>query len=214
MTHKETIAFVMKIFDEEYHGKFINSKDRMKIWSQMLSGYDSDTILAAAYHLASTRKDWAPDIATMREQCVLMYHGELQQPTGAESWELVMGKVGHEDVELDDMQKQALKQTGLTILDLRTVNVSNIPTIRSQYCKAFDSLVNKRHQDRVTLPEVKALASKNCPALPAPDTKVLPVSEDVMSAEEALADPELGPQMKNLQEMWGAIGDDPERKTQ
>ncbi len=201
MNHRKTIALVMEIFDEEYRGKFTNTPARMKIWSQMLSGFDSETILAAAYHLASTRKDWAPDIATMREQCVLMAQGELQLATGAESWARIKLKMTSEpELELTDNEKAALAQTS-TIFDLR--RSKNETTDRTHYIKAFDKLIQKRHYDMVTLPEVKALAARNLPALPAKEVKELPASNksQEMSYEEALE--EYGDDMKNLSNMIG-----------
>ncbi len=201
MTHKKTIALIMEIFDEEYRGKFTNTPARMKIWSQMLSGFDSETILAAAYHLASTRKDWAPDIATMREQCVLMAQGELQLATGAESWARIKLKMTSEpELKLTDHEKAALAQTS-TIFDLR--RSKNETTDRAHYIKAFDKLIQKRHYDMVTLPEVKALAARNLPALPAKEVKELPASDksQEMSYEEALE--EYGDDMKNLSNMIG-----------
>ena len=168
MNHKETIAFVMQIFNEEYPGKFIKPTSRMRIWEQILNGFDSEVILTAAYHLASTRKDWAPDIATMREQCVLMSHGELHNPTGAESWERIRQKMTDKpELELSNMEKKALAQTS-SIYDLR--RSLNGPTDRAHYIKAFDGLVQKRHMDRITLPEVKAMTARNAPALPAHET--------------------------------------------
>jgi hypothetical protein len=208
MDHKETVAFVMKIFDEEYHGKFINSPDRMKIWAQMLKGFEPTVIKAAAYHLAATRKDWAPDIATMREQCSMMAHGELNLPTGAESWQRIKLKMTSEPgLELTEMEKTALAQTS-TIYDLK--RSTNEPTDRAHYIKAFDALVSKRHQDRLTLPEVKALVARNsAPELPVHESKELAGQDidpdsyvsSVMSYQEAKV--EFGDEMDQLKKMLG-----------
>ncbi len=204
--HRDTVSEIMDLFNAEYPLKFSTSPERLKVWAQMLKGFDRELILGAAYHLASTCQ-WPPPIAQMREQCVLMQHGELQNPTGAESWERIKLKMTSKpDLVLNDMEKKALAQTS-TIFDLK--RTSNEPTDRAHYIKAFDKLVQKRHVDRITLPEVKALAARNTPALPAPESKQLPQVKDdggIMSAEDAIK--EFGPEIAGLKDVMGKIGEE------
>jgi len=162
MNHKQAVITAMKMFSDSYPGKFTVGTN-VGTWEQVLSDIDPGVIPAAALHLISTRKDWPPDPATLREQCILMSHGQLQEPTGSEAWERIREKFHTDDLELTDMEKQALKQTS-SIYDLK--RSTNPSTDRAHFIKAFDLLVAKRKLDRQTLPEVKALVEKHRPALP------------------------------------------------
>ena len=204
------VTRAMTMFNEEYPGKFslgtktTDSDDpsRVKVWKHVLREFSDEIILHAALHLVAIRPDWPPDVATMREQCVLMANGQSELPNGADAWGLLMDHVSHVNVELGDTHKEALKQTGLTVRDLRSVNVSNIPTIRSQFVKSFDSIVQKKHRERITLPEVKALTSNNAPALPEPEPKQLEENageSEIMSLEDAKK--EFGSAMQSLCQM-------------
>lgn len=205
MNHRETVSMIMDMFVAEYPGRFSTGLERLKVWCQMLKGFDGELILGAAYHLASTC-NWPPTIAQMREQCVLMSHGDLRNPTGAESWERIRRKMTSEpDLELTDLERTALSQTS-SLYDLK--RSTNPSTDRAHYIKAFDSLAAQRHQERITLPEVKALAGRyaEIPALEAGKTdKALPVPSedkgDVMSFEEAKE--QFGPQLDALATMIG-----------
>lgn len=176
MTHKDSVSLVMKIFAEEYPTKFSVTDSRLKIWCQMLKGFPTEQILAAGYHLAATRTDWPPDIATMREQVLRFANGELHKPTGQEAWENILKKFKYEDYPLSDFEKAALAQVG-TIYDLK--RSQNTAADRIQFVRAFDNLVKKRDTERATLPEVRALVEQNVPFLPEPepDKKALPVTE-------------------------------------
>jgi hypothetical protein len=201
----------MTTFNEEYPGKFSLGKitpgdkkpSRLRVWEHVLREFTDEIILHAAMHLVSTRPDWPPDLATMRAQCVSLVHGELQDETGSEAWEQVVKKINHEDVELSEMQKKALKQTGKTIYDLR--QTTNLASDRSRYIEAFNNLISKRRMERITLPEVKRLVERNRPALPAPATKQLEedntTTRQTMSYAEAVE--EFGPEMDNLKKMMG-----------
>lgn len=168
--HREIVSAIMDMMNAEYPTKFSTTPERLKVWAQMLKGFDSEIILGAAYHLVSTN-EWPPNIAQVREQCVLMSHGEPYEPTGQEAWENIWRKVAGEEIELTDLEKRALKQTS-SIYDLK--RSSNPSTDRAHFIKAFDQLVAARKLERQTLPEVKALVEKNRPALPAPVEKQLP----------------------------------------
>lgn len=149
---------------------------KSKLWRNMLADFDAKTIEAATLQIMATHKNaynWAPDIATVSEQCLNIQTGMLSTPTGYDAWERVMDKVNRKDIELTDPENQALKQTGLTIGEIRTVNLSSIPTIRSQFVSAFDRLINKQLVDALTPKSVKQLIAQNAPQLPAPQSKQL-----------------------------------------
>ena len=168
--HRDTVSEIMDLFNAEYPANFSTGLERLKVWAQMLKGFDREIILGSAYHLASTCQ-WPPTIAQVRKQCVLIAHGELHDPTGAESWEHIRQKMtSNPDLVLLDLEKKALAQTS-SICDLR--RSSNESTDRAHYIKAFDQLVARRHMYRITLPEVKALVAKNVSALP-PHTSPAP----------------------------------------
>lgn len=168
--HRDTVSEIMDLLNAEYPSKFSTKLERIKVWSQMLNGFDRELILGAAYHLVSTCR-WPPNIAQMREQCVLMSHGKLQNPTSSDAWEHVMERVNHKDIELTPFEKKALKQTGRTINELRQTQLLYLATDRARFSEAFDRLISKQHLERITLPEVKTLVARNAPALPAPATK-------------------------------------------
>jgi hypothetical protein len=168
---KKTIADVFDLITECYPGKFranprtSDSPGTAAIWLKMLRDFESEPVLAAVYHLCSTRQDWPPDIATVRDKAASLANGELSPPTGAEAWERIRQKIGGMEVELTPLEKKALAQVS-TIYDLRR---SENPTAdRARYCKAFDALVAKQQLERVTLPEVKQFADHGAPALPEP----------------------------------------------
>jgi hypothetical protein len=173
MNLNNAVITAMKMFSDGYPGKFTVG-NKVGTWERSLVDIDPDVIPVAALHLISTRKDWPPDLATLREQCVLMSTGELQEPTGPEAWEHVMDKVNHKDIELTDFEKTALKQIGKTIRDIGQTSISNLSSDRSRYIEAFNHLVAKRKLDRQTLPEVKALVESRRPELP-PHTPPVPL---------------------------------------
>jgi hypothetical protein len=167
MTPKQAVITAIKMFSDSYPGKFTVG-DNVKTWERVLSDMDPDVIPAAALHLISTRKDWPPDPATLREQCVLMSHGQLHEPTGSEAWEHIRERMAQsaecdEPLKLTDLERRALKQTG-TLYDLR--RSANPASDRATFIKAFNTLVSKQKLERQTLPEVKALVQKKHDELP------------------------------------------------
>jgi hypothetical protein len=204
------VTRAMNMLNEEYPGKFSlgtvtrdgEVPSRVRVWEHVLSEFDDETILHAALHLISTRPEWPPDVAMMRAQCVSLVSGELLSETGSEAWECIIKKVNHEDIDLTDVQKAALKQTGRTIFDLRNTSISNLATDRARYIEAFDKLVEKKRMERMTLPQVKAFAERNRPALPAATTKKLEGDTgQKMTYEEAKK--EFGDEMTILKQMLG-----------
>ena len=166
MDFKTTINNIMRIFSEEYPGKFSVTESRKKVWLHILKGFPTETILGAAYHLISTRPDWPPDIATMRDTVINFIHGELHQPTPQEAWENILRKIQDDDVELSDLEKAALKQVS-TVYDLR--RSENSSSDRAQYIKAFDQLLKKQQLERATLPAVKRLVQEHVPMFIEPE---------------------------------------------
>jgi len=208
----EVIARVFKMIQEEYGTKFDvgteipeeETTSKAKVWAHILREFEDETILSAALHLVSMSNDWPPTVAAMREQCICLADGELHNETGSEAWEQVVSKMHHEEVELSDDQRKALKQTGRTMYDLRQLTIPALGADRARYIEAFDNLQKKKKLERVTLPEVKALAERNRPALPAPVTKLskqLPGAEEAMSFEEA--EKVFGEEMDTLRALLG-----------
>lgn len=173
----DTVNESMNLLNLEYPTFQIDPEGKkLELWVLMLRDFKPSVIQHAVYHLISLGREFPPNIGQVRDQCAVMTHGELQDPVGAESWERIKQKMtGNPDLQLTELEKKALAQTS-SIYDLKR---STNPTIdRAHYIKAFDHLVSKRHLDRQTLPEVKALVSKNTPALTAPESKQLPHHEE------------------------------------
>lgn len=164
---QDTVSNVMKIFNEEYRDKFKISESRLKIWCQMLREYDSETILAAAYHLVSTRQDWPPDIATMRQAVVYLSKGELNRPDPMEAWGNVLKKLNEPHISyvndekpvfnLSPMEKEAVSRVS-SIYNLK--NSSNLASDRARFIEAFKGLLEERDREWLALPEVKKIAEK------------------------------------------------------
>ena len=178
----ETIDQILLIFNEEYPSKFVMSVSRAKLWRQILGEFDKDIILAAAFHLVSTRPDWPPDIATVRDTCARFAAGELEPPNPHESWERIQRRIQGEKVDLTELEKIALQQTG-TIFDLRK---SRNPTgDRQAFIAAFKIAAEKQHRDRVTLPNVRAIVSKHIPVLAAHNPAETPrIENESVSPEQ------------------------------
>ncbi len=68
-------------------------------------------------------------------------------------------------MDLTDLEREALAQTGKAY-DLRRSSVPGMD--RARFIKAFDALVQARHLERVTLPDVLRVVEQYRPALPAP----------------------------------------------
>jgi hypothetical protein len=207
MDFKTTIFSVMRVFNEEYPGKFSITETRQKVWANLLEGFDPRVILSACEHLVSTRPDWPPDIATMRETVIDFTHGELHQPSGQEAWENIKRKIQGEDFQLSDLEKAALKQVS-TIYDLK--RSENPTSDRVQYIKAFDRIIEKRRLERITLPAVKQLVAGHAPQLPSgPNDKLLEKTNDKEpvckpeEVEELLADV---PNREELKAMFKGAG--------
>ena len=163
MDFRQTIDYIMRAMAEEYPGKFTVSEPRAKMWRQMLSGLKSNVILAAVYQLISTTdSQWPPTIGMVRTKAVQFTNGDLHTPTGQEAWENILKKFQYEDYPLTDLEKAALAQVG-TIYDLK--RSQNTMVDRSNFTKAFDTLVEKQQVERATMPNVKALVEHNIPLL-------------------------------------------------
>lgn len=168
------VTKAMTMFNEGYPGKFsLGTKQHpdnpnevpsmVIVWAHALEDFDEEIILTAALHLVTICKQWPPDLATMRDQCVMIASGELHAPTGMEACERVlMRHRGDESFELTALEKRAIKLVG-TPTDIATNWKA-----RSDFIKTFDTLVEQRRLERVTLPEVLALVERNRPALPEP----------------------------------------------
>ena len=155
--HDDPILYVMEMFAAEYGDKFKMSDGRTRIWRQMLKDTDSDVLLGSAYHLVSTRPDWPPDIATVRETVMSVSRGELSPMTGAESWERIMVRIQRKPVELTDTEREALSQTA-SLYDLRRSTSPGID--RSRYIQAFEGVQRRRESEALLLPEVRQLIQK------------------------------------------------------
>jgi len=178
----ETIDQIMIIFNEEFPSQFVRSVAREKLWRQMLGQYESDIILAAAWHLVSTKQKFPPNIATIRATCARFSFGELDPPNPHESWGKIQQKIQGEKVDLTELEKIALQQTG-TIFDLRK---SRNPTgDRQAFMSAFKIAAEKQHRDRVTLPNVRAIVSKHVPVLAAHNPAETPrIENESVSPEQ------------------------------
>lgn len=160
----QAVSLILEMFSTEYPGKFSLSPQRAMLWEKMLGEFDSDIILHAAYHLAGS-SEWPPNIHQMRKQCMYFVHGEIADPSAEEAWGKVMRKIQRaEGVELTELEAKALTQTA-SIYDMQ--HSTNIEAHRARYIRAFEKLVERRNEDRLTLPEIrefvglKALPAKN-----------------------------------------------------
>jgi hypothetical protein len=216
---EKTIYRVMNMFAAEYPGKFVVDEDRHRLWSHLLSGCEEETILNAALHLVSIRKEWPPDIATMREQVYAFAHGELHRPSAEESWERIREKMLQYDqyidaddkrLELTENEKKALNQTS-TIYDLR--HSTNIAADRATYIRAYNGIVDRERNDRLTVPQVKDYVKRQEERLLPPPVEEQPKQlvtkpEDVYGDEpestgEILRGEELKKYLEDLKEKMG-----------
>lgn len=152
-----TVKKIMALFNEEYPNKFVVSVERERLWVQLLRDCPSNAIEAAAYHLVSIREDWPPSVATVRITAIRILEGELSPPSASEAWEHVQLKIQNKNIELTDLEKLALKQTG-SIFDLR--HSSNQIADRSRFLQAFEACLKKRDEDWMTTPRVKQFVQK------------------------------------------------------
>ncbi|MBV6340974.1 replicative helicase loader/inhibitor [Candidatus Magnetobacterium casense] len=154
----ETVRKVMCIFNEEYPGKFAVTPAREAIWLKLLDGFDVDLIFAAALQLVSTRPDWPPDVATLRNLVVTYAGGELEEPSALVAWEHVHEVInGGDHKKLTALELRALKMTGSTY-DLARSEMPGAD--RAHFLKVFAELLLERRSARGTLPEVKNLVER------------------------------------------------------
>jgi len=154
----ETVSNIMKIFNEEYPGKFNISQSRLAVWCQMLRECNPETVLAAAYHLVSTRPDWPPDIATVRRTVVYLSKGQLERPDPMGAWGNVIKKLNNSEIELTQIESEAVKRVS-SIGDLR--RSTNQTADRARFVEAFNGILDETDREWLALPEVKAIADKN-----------------------------------------------------
>ena len=172
---QDAVSNAMRIFNEEYGAKFALTENRVNVWNHMLKDFNPQTIMAAAYHLATVMKVFPPEIATMRETVILMSGGKLSEQTAIEAWERVLMKIKGKDVELSDMESAALNQTG-TMYDLKLSR--NHHSDRARFIQAFDGLLKRRYEETMTMPEVKAHVLAMAPRqLEAPESVEVPKFE-------------------------------------
>jgi len=182
MNLDQTIKNTLDLLNESYQGKFKLTDITPGIWKKILRDIDTESILAAVYHLCSTRPDWPPDLATVRSTALGLSKGVLKRKTGFDAWESILKKIQDEDHPLTELEKKALGQTK-SMYDLRLSQT--IVADRSTFIKAYDHLSERERLNDVTLPEVKQMVARNTPALPAPVTpKQLPPQEDCPTPSE------------------------------
>ncbi|MFW2369103.1 MAG: hypothetical protein ACN4GW_22020 [Desulforhopalus sp.] len=148
---------------------------KQRQWEILLADFDVEVIQQATLQIIATRGsdyNWAPDIKTVREQCLNLSSGLLTTPNGAESWERILDKIaepaGCENrLELTDEEKKALSQTA-SIYDLKHGNIKSMSFARRDYIVAYDAIIAKQRLEILTPRSVKDLVTKNAPALPAP----------------------------------------------
>ena len=160
MDNTEAITKAMQLFLEEFGNKFVISPERIEMWQVMFRAIPGGIILAAAYHLCSDGREWSPTVGMLRNTALDMMDGRMHPPSGTDAWEKIQMLIQQQDVELTDIEKQALRQTG-ALCDLR--RSSNPASDRATFCKAFDSLVKRQDADRQMLPEVKRAYEENRP---------------------------------------------------
>jgi hypothetical protein len=165
MNLNQAIKNLLDLLNESYQGKFKLTPLTPVIWTKMLRDIDTELILAAGYHLVSTRPDWPPDVPTIRNTAITLGGGVLKPDTGLDGWERVLRAIQGEEGILTVIDKKALAQTK-PIVDLKTS--ATITADRATFIKAWDHLAEKVRLHKVALPEVRALVERNAPALPAP----------------------------------------------
>ena len=160
---KKALAQIMLAFSEEYTGRFVVSDTRTQIWCQILGEYPVEIIQAAGYHLLSYHTH-PPTVGQMREQCAMMSHGQLYEDTASDAWQGALAVIcGDSDYStLSDMSKKALKSAG-KLTDLKTS--TNMSADRAAFVTAYNHLLKRQKQERVTLREVKAMVAKHAKLL-------------------------------------------------
>lgn len=165
---ENTVRAVMQMFLEEYGAKFAISPQRTSMWIRMLSGDNIDAIMTTAYHLVSTTPIFPPDLATFRKSLKYMERGQLSPVTGIEAWERVAEKLNGSKIELNDMEKRALKQAG-GAYELR--RSSNLAANRTRFVMAYDGLLRRAEEEMLATPDVKKFLESVKQKLPAPETR-------------------------------------------
>jgi hypothetical protein len=159
----DVITEIMRLFDEEYKGKFIISPERIKLWRALLADIHPEIVMTAAVHLVSLRTEWPPNIGQLRDKALALQAGELAPPSAHEAWAHVQARIQSDDAPLTELERQTLKQVG-TVYDMR--RSGNPAADRAQFLKAFEQAIEKRRLERATLPTVKMIAEQCERALP------------------------------------------------
>jgi hypothetical protein len=137
----------------------------------MLSDLEDDPFLAAIMHLSTTKMDFPPSIAEIREQTLNLMHGELEAPSAIDAWERIWARIkGDETIVLSDAEKRAREHVG-GIWHLK--NSQNSTFDRAQFCRAYDELVRRQRLERQATPAVKQYVDLNKPAFNPPDEKAI-----------------------------------------
>lgn len=166
--HHTAIIRIMRLFNLNYTGFMLDANDvKFDCWEHLLSRFEPEVILQAADHIIATRKsdyNWAPDPATVIEQCTLLTSGMLFAPTGAEAWEKVAKRISEStDAEnvtvLDENIRKALAQT-TPLSVLRRMEQKSIPMAMSKFVKAYDAIVERQRLEAQTPAAVKGFLEK------------------------------------------------------
>jgi hypothetical protein len=161
----KSIFDIMEMLSHEYSGRFPMTAERIELWKFQLSDFNPEIVYSAAMHYLSLGNQFPPTIGQVRGICCDLKHGELVTKSPPSAWSRVMAFARGKDVALDDIELEAMKQTG-TSYDL--AHSENTGIDRAYFTKAYNAIVEKRRIERVALPAVKDLANANAPALPAP----------------------------------------------
>lgn len=225
--HSKVVTRMMRAFNLNYTGFQIDVPEKRedgsqppsikaKQWEILLAQFDPEVLQQTTLHIVATRKNeynWAPDIATVREQALNLSSGLLTTPTGTESWERVLKKVAEPPGEqggviLTEEDKETLFRTigGNAVYDLKHGNVRDLSFARKDYISTYDALIAKQRLEMLTPPSVKALIeSRKMQSLPSPPENHLPTPSDepkTMTFDEACA--EFGDEMNILKGMIGS----------
>lgn len=158
MATKDEIIALLTMMEEVYTHREKLSDGAMLIYFRTLADIPFELLEAAALDHLSLCK-WFPSVAELRERATDLSLPDV--PSALESWEEVqkeIRRVGHDGRPAFENE---LTQRMVSAMGWRYLCLSENGMVdRAHYLKAYEQLRQREAQQRVRLPEVKALAQK------------------------------------------------------
>ena len=124
----------------------------VKAYAVILADVPGEAVTAAAEALGS-EATFFPKAAEIRQRAFLLIQGD-DLPLAMEGWQQLVDKWGGRYVEFWPLTEQTIRAMG-GLRRLGNTTEKDLPFIRAQFIKSFETFRNRQIEDRRMLPSVK-----------------------------------------------------------